>query len=78
MLVLIDQGGPFRYRHDGIIFQNRERQLPLKPIGYYREYTVATPGARSRGARRIITGGQPPQEFYYTDDHYRNFLRIQR
>ncbi len=78
ILHLIDQGGPFRYRHDGIVFQNRERRLPPQPGGYYREYTVATPGARNRGARRIIAGGNPPVAFYYTKDHYRSFSRIQR
>ena len=73
-LLLIRAGGPFPYRQDGRIFSNRERLLPLKERGYYREYTVKTPGARDRGARRIVagTGG----EYYYTDDHYRSFRRI--
>ena len=75
-LRLIDAGGPFPYRRDGVVFQNREKLLPLMPRGHYREYTVATPGARNRGARRIVAGGQPPTVFYYTDDHYRSFRRI--
>ncbi len=73
-LRLIDQGGPFPYSRDGITFGNYERLLPPRPRGYYREYTVQTPGARSRGARRIIVGKQ--HERYYTNDHYRSFRRI--
>ena len=69
----IARGGPFEYRQDGGVFQNRERRLPSQPRGYYREYTVETPGSRDRGARRIITGGEPPREYWYTDDHYRSF-----
>jgi ribonuclease T1 len=77
-LALIRRGGPFPYRQDGTVFGNRERLLPPKERGYYREYTVKTPGTRDRGARRIITGGEPnaPREFYYSDDHYRSFSRI--
>jgi ribonuclease T1 len=74
-LKLIKQGGPFPYRRDGIVFQNRENRLPPKPRGYYHEYTVPTPGERDRGARRIIAG--QPDEYYYTQDHYRTFWRIQ-
>ena len=77
-LVLIDRGGPFPYRQDGGVFQNRERLLPQRPSGHYREYTVDTPGARDRGARRIVTGGDPPTEWYYTADHYRSFRAFQR
>ena len=73
-LALIKQGGPFPYKRDGVIFGNRERRLPARPSGYYREYTVPTPGARDRGARRIVAG--TPDEFYYTDDHYNTFRRI--
>ena len=76
---LIRVGGPFPYDKDGTVFQNRERQLPPKARAYYREYTVKTPGARNRGARRIICGGQPPtapQACYYTADHYASFSRI--
>ena len=73
-LTLIERGGPFPYRRDGVEFQNRERRLPARPRGHYREYTVPTPGARDRGARRIITG--EPREYYYTADHYRSFARI--
>lgn len=76
-LALIRQGGPFPYERDGIEFRNFERRLPRAGRGYYREYTVKTPGERSRGARRIISGGNPPQEFYYTADHYLSFRRIQ-
>ena len=73
-LVLIKAGGPFRYSQDGKPFQNRERLLPRQERGYYREYTVRTPGARDRGARRIVAGRNG--EYYYTDDHYRSFKRI--
>jgi guanyl-specific ribonuclease Sa len=73
----IARGGPFDYRQDGGVFQNRERLLPAQPRGYYHEYTVATPGSPDRGARRIITGGQPPHEYWYTDDHYRSFQRFE-
>ena len=76
-LQLIEQGGPFPHRQDGTVFQNRERLLPQRPQGYYREYTVRTPGARDRGARRIVAGGDPPTVFYYTDDHYRSFREIE-
>ena len=74
----IHQGGPFAYEKDGVVFGNRERQLPLERRGYYREYTVKTPGSRNRGARRIVCGGQPktPDACYYTDDHYASFRKI--
>ena len=77
-LRLIDTGGPFPYRRDGIAFHNRERRLPAQPRGYYREYTVPTPGRTDRGARRIVTADQPALAFYYTGDHYKTFSRIQR
>ena len=77
-LKLIDAGGPFPYRRDGIVFQNRERRLPEEARGYYHEYTVPTPGSGDRGARRIIAGDKPPVVFYYTADHYKSFQRIQR
>ncbi len=73
-------GGPYAYAKDGIVFGNRERHLPLRARGFYREYTVKTPGARDRGARRIVCGGQPPsrpEACYYTDDHYASFRRIE-
>jgi ribonuclease T1 len=73
-VALIRAGGPFAYARDGVAFGNREGQLPRRPRGYYREYTVRTPGARDRGARRIVAGRSG--ELYYTDDHYRTFLRI--
>jgi ribonuclease T1 len=73
-LALVKAGGPFPYAQDGITFQNREKLLPRRERGYYREYTVKTPGARDRGARRIVAGRGG--EFYYTDDHYRSFRRI--
>ena len=69
----IASGGPFTHRQDGVVFGNYENLLPREPRGYYHEYTVDTPGADTRGARRIITGGTPPQIYYYTDDHYRSF-----
>ena len=73
-LKLIKQGGPFPYRRDGVVFRNFEKRLPIKQRGYYHEYTVKTPGARNRGARRIVCG--PPTECYYTGDHYKSFNRI--
>jgi ribonuclease T1 len=73
---LIERGGPFPYRNDGSVFQNREGHLPAAERGHYREYTVPTPGASDRGARRLVTGGTPPSDWYYTDDHYRSFRSI--
>ena len=73
-LSLIKQDGPFPYQRDGATFGNFERRLPQKERGYYREYTVPTPGARDRGARRIVAGRKG--EFYFTDDHYQTFRRI--
>ncbi|MEQ1813785.1 MAG: ribonuclease [Candidatus Nitrotoga sp.] len=73
-LQLIKQGGPFPYARDGLVFKNFEQILPKQARGYYREYTVKTPGARNRGARRIVCGILP--ECYYSGDHYRTFKRI--
>ena len=73
-LSLIAAGGPFPYSRDGIVFGNYEKRLPLRNRGYYREYTVPTPGTKGRGARRIVAG--EGGERYYTDDHYRSFRRI--
>ena len=73
---LIRQGGPFPYAKDGTVFQNRERRLPQAMTGYYREYTVKTPGVRHRGARRIVTG--QGSEIYYTGDHYASFVRVKQ
>ena len=75
---LIGRGGPFRYEKDGVVFGNRERQLPSRKRGYYHEYTVSTPGSRDRGARRIVCGGQtlPPEVCYYSDDHYASLRRV--
>jgi ribonuclease T1 len=70
----IKQGGPFAYERDGAVFKNYERILPKRPRGYYHEYTVKTPGARNRGARRIISG--EVSEYYYTADHYKTFRQI--
>jgi ribonuclease T1 len=75
-LASIRAGGPFPYQRDGSVFGNREAQLPKRERGYYREYTVRTPGARDRGARRIVAGRDG--EYYYTDDHYRTFRRIRQ
>ncbi|MFI9719833.1 ribonuclease domain-containing protein [Streptomyces sp. NPDC052396] len=72
---LIDQGGPFPYPRDGIVFTNREGALPRQHSGYYHEYTVITPGAPTRGTRRIITGEQDHED-YYTGDHYRTFSLV--
>jgi ribonuclease T1 len=76
---LIHSGGPFPFSRDGVVFGNYEKRLPREPRGYYHEYTVPTPGARNRGARRIICGGNAPTEpdaCFYTEDHYNSFHRI--
>jgi ribonuclease T1 len=75
---LIRQGGPFPYEKDGAVFGNRERLLPNERRGFYREYTVITPGSRDRGARRIVCGGpkRAPHACYYTADHYASFRKI--
>jgi len=76
---LIRKGGPFPYDKDGVVFGNRERLLPRQDRGFYREYTVKTPGSRDRGARRIVCGGQVPVNpviCYYTEDHYASFRVI--
>lgn len=76
VLALIDKGGPYPYRQDGSVFGNFERVLPQHERGYYREFTVRTPGERDRGARRIVTG--QGGEFFYTDDHYETFKAVLR
>ncbi len=76
---LIQRGGPFPFPKDGTVFGNRERLLPSSPRGFYREYTVKTPGSRDRGARRIVCGGAEParpEACFYTADHYTSFKRI--
>ncbi|MGA8850522.1 MAG: ribonuclease domain-containing protein [Aeromicrobium sp.] len=73
-IAAIDAGGPFGYDRDGSVFQNRERRLPAEERGYWREYTVDTPGSSDRGARRLVEGRRG--ELYYTDDHYRTFRQI--
>jgi ribonuclease T1 len=73
----IDHGGPFPYAKDGAVFGNRERLLPARPNGFYREYTVPTPGEDDRGPRRIVTGDDGGQLFY-TADHYASFVRVSR
>ncbi len=74
VLKLVRQGGPFPYERDGTVFGNYEKLLPLRERGYYREYTVKTPGTQNRGARRLVSGKSG--ELYYTDDHYKSFRRI--
>lgn len=73
-LELVRSNGPFAYERDGAVFGNREALLPKRQRGYYREYTVKTPGARDRGARRIVAGRGG--ELYYTDDHYRSLRKV--
>ena len=76
---LIHEGGPFRYEKDGTVFGNRERLLPRRNRGFYREYTVPTPGLKHRGARRIVCGGsrpKAPEACFYTEDHYASFRLI--
>lgn len=75
-VALIDDGGPYPYRRDGVVFGNRERVLPRQASGWYHEYTVSTPGSSDRGARRIVTGKDGTM--YYTDDHYETFRRVVR
>jgi len=77
-LALIKQGGPFPYAKDGSVFGNYEGLLPKQKRGYYHEFTVKTPKARNRGARRIVVGGDlaVSREYYYTDNHYATFKRI--
>ncbi|MBT9465127.1 ribonuclease domain-containing protein [Hydrogenophaga sp.] len=79
VMELIRQGGPFQYEKDGTVFGNRERLLPSQRRGFYREYTVPTPGLSHRGAKRIVCGGlrpRVPDACYYTEDHYSSFKRI--
>jgi ribonuclease T1 len=76
VVALIDADGPFPFRQDGAVFQNREGILPHQREGYYHEYTVATPGSDDRGARRIVTGADG--QMYWTDDHYDSFSWIER
>lgn len=79
VLARIAAGGPFPYRRDGIVFNNFEQRLPPAQRGYYREYTVPTPGLSHRGPRRIVCGGwqpQRPEACWYTADHYRSFRKI--
>ena len=73
-LQTIKRGGPFAFERDGVVFGNYERLLPQRNRGYYHEYTVPTPGAKNRGARRIVSGRGG--EYYYSADHYRTFKRI--
>ena len=73
-LALIERGGPFPHRQDGAVFENRERRLPQQPRGYYLEYTVPTPGAQNRGARRVVKGRNG--ETWYTRAHYRTCTRL--
>ncbi len=73
-IALIARGGPFPYRQDGEVFENREHVLPREPYGYYHEYTVAAPGAPTRGARRIVTARSGVD--YYTADHYASFRTV--
>jgi ribonuclease T1 len=75
---LIHRGGPFAYEKDGVVFGNRERMLPIEKRGFYREYTVLTPGTKTRGAKRIVCGGpaKTPEICYYTADHYASFRKI--
>ncbi len=70
----IDAGERLPYEQDGATFENREGRLPDQSPGYYREYTVPTPGSPDRGARRLVIGAAG--ETYYTRDHYGSFERI--
>ena len=76
----IRQGPPYPYAKDGVVFGNYERLLPRQPRGYYREFTVKTPGSRNRGAQRLIIGGEPAtsRDIYYTSDHYASFMQVRK
>ena len=71
---VIEQGGPYKYRQDDAVFGNREGNLPDEDYGWYREYTVVTPGSSDRGARRFVVGEDGT--YYYTDDHYQSFSEV--
>jgi ribonuclease T1 len=73
-LALIAAGGPYPYKQDGVVWENREGRLPKQQRGYYHEYTVVTPGSPDRGARRIISGADGAH--YYTADHYGSFKLV--
>ncbi len=75
-LIRLKEPGPFPFRKDGTIFNNAEGRLPSRPRGYYREYTVVTPGHSNRGLRRLVIGREG--EIYYTEDHYENFVEVIR
>ena len=75
-LALIDRGGPYPYSQDNTVFSNLERVLPERPKGYYREYTVVSPGSSSRGTRRLVVGAQG--DIYFTADHYQTFRQVLR
>lgn len=74
VLARIAEGGPYRYPQDDRVFRNREGRLPDREAGYYREYTVPTPGESDRGARRLVVG--EGGDVYYTADHYRTFRQV--
>jgi len=73
-LAAIEAGGELPYDQDGTTFQNREGLLPDRESGYYREYTVVTPGSDDRGARRLVIGADG--DTWYTRDHYDSFVQI--
>lgn len=73
-LRLVAEGGPYPYAQDGTTFQNREGILPPAPRGFYREYTVITPGEDDRGPRRIVAADDGGR--FYTDDHYDSFTEV--
>ncbi|WP_045760568.1 ribonuclease domain-containing protein [Xanthomonas albilineans] len=76
-IALIQHGGPFPHRQDGSVLANRDNRLPARPPGYYREYTIDTPSPSARGTERIVTGGDPPEAWYYSDDHDASFRNVQ-
>ncbi|WP_045738169.1 ribonuclease domain-containing protein [Xanthomonas sp. MUS 060] len=76
-IALIQHGGPFAHRQDGSVFGNRDKRLPARPPGYYRAYTVDTANPSDRGTRWIVTGGDPPETWYYSDDHNASFRNVQ-
>lgn len=70
----IDQGQKLSFPHDGTVFKNRERLLPARADGHYREWVHPTPKLSGPGPQRVVTGKSG--EAYYTHDHYRTFKRI--
>jgi len=70
----IERGKRLRFSHDGSVFENRERRLPIKSSGYYREFIHPTPDDDGPGGQRVVIGREG--EVFYTPDHYKTFRRV--